>query len=65
VAHVARAQEVGIVLDQVGHIHEDLIEAEALASRVPGEGCEEGIQVFGGVSKRGQVLAEEDNKVRT
>lgn len=43
----------------------NLIEAEALAARVPREGSQESVQLLGSVSERRQVLAQDNDHVRT
>jgi hypothetical protein len=50
-----------IEVDQVGHVHEDLIEAQALAAGVPRKGAQERIELFGGVSKAGEIFAQDDD----
>jgi hypothetical protein len=58
---VAVVEQGQIEVDQVGHVHEDLIEAQALAAGVPRKGAQERIELFGGVSKAGEIFAQDDD----
>lgn len=42
----------------------NLIEAEALTTRVPREGSQEGVQLLRDISKTCEVLTKDDNYVR-
>jgi hypothetical protein len=61
VSKVAVVQQGQVEVDQVGDIEEDLVKAQTLAAGVPGEGAQEGIEQLGGVSKAGEVLAQDDD----
>jgi hypothetical protein len=64
VGKAAVVEQGQVVVDQVGHVHEDLVEAQALAAGVPGKGAQESIEELRGVSKAGEILAQDDDYVR-
>jgi hypothetical protein len=47
------------------HAGTNLVEAKALAARVPGEGPEKGVQLFRGIPKAREVLAQNDDDIWT
>ena len=59
--NVSVVEQGQVEVDQVGHVHEDLVEAQALAAGVPRKRRQEGIEQLGGVSKAGQIFAQDDD----
>jgi len=42
----------------------NLVKTKTLTTRIPGEGLEEGIQLFGGIPKPREILAQDDDNIR-
>lgn len=64
-AHVRQVQSCDIAVNQIRHVEPDFVEAKPFTTPVPREGAQEGIKLFRGISESCEVLAQDDDHVRT
>ena len=65
IAKVGQVQCCDVVVNHIRHIEPDFIKAKSLTARVPRERAQEAIELFRGISEPCEVLAQDDDHIRT
>lgn len=65
IAEVVKVQGFLVPVDDVGHVEEDLVEAELLGLGVPREALYKAVEVLGDITKSAQVLTYDNDDVGT